>query len=291
MALPGMLPDPRSVAEWPGAVSSKFRDKFTGQLLGRKKVDCHAAEGDSTSLARNGFGRFFNDTEGLSICQGRRFIPDGYGETHQWRPCKRQLSEPGMLHIEKNEGRGMVDPPASRVFSIPERRHVRQVESKKEYGDLPVAKGTVMRENGLRAADQPAREVDVTVEMQRKARNQELDVKRNGIGCRCLGDKNYRHPEYMTRFFHSGELVVGSGFHRGMHAKTEPRNSNVVHIELDHRPPAKTYMEKMREKAMQEAEAEVEDLTLRWEADTLKECDDGYLEPIDSDEELEVAAE
>lgn len=52
MALPGMLPDPRSVAEWPGAVSSKFRDKFTGQLLGRKKVDCHAAEGDSTSLAR-----------------------------------------------------------------------------------------------------------------------------------------------------------------------------------------------------------------------------------------------
>ena len=27
-------------------------------------------------------------------------------------------------------------------------------------------------------------------------------------GCRCLGDKNYRHPEYMTRFFHSGELVV-----------------------------------------------------------------------------------
>ena len=68
-----------------------------------------------------------------------------------------------------------------------------------------------MRENGLRAADQPAREVDVTVEMQRKvqhaeflislcfrqfcgtciimdhlmplqARNQELDVKRNGIG-------------------------------------------------------------------------------------------------------------
>ena len=37
-----------------------------------------------------------------------------------------------------------------------------------EYGDLPVAKGTVMRENGLRAADQPAREVDVTVEMQRK---------------------------------------------------------------------------------------------------------------------------
>lgn len=74
-----------------------------------------------------------------------------------------------------------------------------------------------MRENGLRAADQPAREVDVTVEMQRKvqhaeflislcfrrqffgtcmimdhlmplqARNQELDVKRNGIG---LNDGN-----------------------------------------------------------------------------------------------------
>eukprot|EP00913_Durusdinium_trenchii_P012300 g11549.t1 len=178
MALPGMLPDPREIAEWPGAVSSKFRDKFTG----------------------------------LPLCR------------------------------------------------------------KKEYGDLPVAKGTVLRENGIRAAEQPAREVDLTVEMQRKARNQELDVKRNGIGCRSLGDKNYRHPEYMSRFFHSGEMVVGSSFHRGMHAKTEPRNSNTVHIEMDHRPPAKTYMQKQREKALQEAEAEVEDLTLRWEADTLKEC-------------------
>eukprot|EP00435_Cladocopium_sp_Y103_P065193 s832_g27.t1 len=104
-----------------------------------------------------------------------------------------------------------------------------------------------MRDNGIRAADQPAREVDVTVEMQRKARNHELDSKRNGIGCRSLGDKNYRHPEYMSRFFHSGELIVGSG------------------------PPAKTYMEKQRERAMQEAEAEVENLTLRWEADTLKD--------------------
>lgn len=28
--------------------------------------------------------------------------------------------------------------------------------------------GTVVRQNGIRAADQPAREVDVTVEMQRK---------------------------------------------------------------------------------------------------------------------------
>ncbi|CAK9031037.1 Putative E3 ubiquitin-protein ligase HERC1 [Durusdinium trenchii] len=290
MALPGMLPDPREIAEWPGAVSSKFRDKFTGLPLCRKKVSCHAAAGDATSLARNGFGKFFNDREGLAICQGRRFIPDGYGETYQWRPCKRQLSEPGILHIEKREGKANVEAPPTRVFNIPERRHVRQVESKQEYGDLPVAKGTVLRENGIRAAEQPAREVDLTVEMQRKARNQELDVKRNGIGCRSLGDKNYRHPEYMSRFFHSGEMVVGSSFHRGMHAKTEPRNSNTVHIEMDHRPPAKTYMQKQREKALQEAEAEVEDLTLRWEADTLKECDEGYLEPSDSEEEPEAAA-
>lgn len=31
-----------------------------------------------------------------------------------------------------------------------------------------------MRENGLRAADQPAREVDVTVEMQRKVQHAEF---------------------------------------------------------------------------------------------------------------------
>ena len=44
---------------------------------------------------------------------------------------------------------------------------------------------------------------------------------------------------------------MGSSFHRGMHAKTEPRNSNSIHFELEHRLPMKTYMEKQREKAMQ----------------------------------------
>ena len=46
-------------------------------------------------------------------------------------------------------------------------------------------------------------------------------------------------------------MQVGSSFHRGMHAKHEPRNSNSIHVELDHRLPMKTYMEKQREKAMQ----------------------------------------
>lgn len=49
-----------------------------------------------------------------------------------------------------------------------ERRHLRQLESKQELGDIARAKATVLRENGLRAADQPAREVDLTLEMQRK---------------------------------------------------------------------------------------------------------------------------
>ena len=41
--------------------------------------------------------------------KGRRFIPDGHGETYQWRPCKRQLSEPGILHLaaELSEMGGM----------------------------------------------------------------------------------------------------------------------------------------------------------------------------------------
>jgi len=261
-----------------GQVSSKFTDKFTGLPLCRKKVDANNAAGEPTGLARQGFGRYFTDTEGLSICQGRKFIPVPTGENYQWRPSKRQLSEPGLHHIEKNEGRLRVEPPATKVFSIPERRHVRQMESKQEYGDLPVGKGVVYREPSIRAAEMVAREVDVTVEMQRKARNEELDVKRNGIGCRSLGDKTYRHPEYMTRFFHSGQLVVGSSFHRGMHPKTEPRNSTTVHIEMDHRPPMKSYLEKRRELAQQEAEEELEQFTLRWEADTLKECDEAYEE-------------
>ncbi|CAE7654029.1 HERC1, partial [Symbiodinium pilosum] len=175
------LIEPRHLAEWPGAVSSRFTDKFTGLPLCRKKVDANNAAGEPTGLARQGFSQFFADTEGLKICQGRKYIPVSTGENYQWRPSKRQLSEPGLHNIEKNEGKLRVQPPPTQVFSIPERRHVRMVESKEEYGDLAVGKGIVHRAPGLRAAEVAAREVDVTVEMQRKARNQELDLKHNGI--------------------------------------------------------------------------------------------------------------
>ncbi|CAE7451243.1 unnamed protein product [Symbiodinium natans] len=173
---------PRFVQLIVSDVSSRFTDKFTGLPLCRKKVEANNAAGEPTGLARQGFSQFFTDTDGLKICQGRKYIPVSTGENHQWRPSKRQLSEPGLHNIEKNEGKLRVDPPPTKVFSIPERRHVRLVESKEEYGDLSVGKGIVLRAPGVRAAEVAAREVDVTVEMQRKARNHELDVKRNGIG-------------------------------------------------------------------------------------------------------------
>eukprot|EP00930_Biecheleria_cincta_P062439 TRINITY_DN47911_c0_g1_i1.p1 TRINITY_DN47911_c0_g1~~TRINITY_DN47911_c0_g1_i1.p1 ORF type:complete len:310 (-),score=47.28 TRINITY_DN47911_c0_g1_i1:78-959(-) len=286
MALPGMDLDVRAAGEWPGAVSGKFTDKYTALPLRRKMPDTACRNGDSISLAQNGFGRYFADTNGLIPTEGKRIVPVHGSQVYNWRPSKRALSEPGVLHLEKPEGRGRVDLPPSKVYSMPERRHIRQVESKEEYHDRPVGLRTVCRDhNGLRAADQPATEIDISAEMSRKVRPLDLDSRRNGIECRSLGDKAYRHPDYESKFYHAGELIVGSGFHRGMHKKTEPRNSTSFTAFEGERRPTKSYQEKQMEQQAFEAQAEVEELTRKWEASTLKECDEKYVEVSDSEDE------
>eukprot|EP00441_Pelagodinium_beii_P015259 CAMPEP_0197652846 /NCGR_PEP_ID=MMETSP1338-20131121/34691_1 /TAXON_ID=43686 ORGANISM="Pelagodinium beii, Strain RCC1491" /NCGR_SAMPLE_ID=MMETSP1338 /ASSEMBLY_ACC=CAM_ASM_000754 /LENGTH=295 /DNA_ID=CAMNT_0043227795 /DNA_START=54 /DNA_END=941 /DNA_ORIENTATION=+ len=292
MALPGMDLPVHAAGEWPGAVSGKFTDKFTALPLRRKIVDTPCRNGDPTGLGLNGFGRYFTDTDGLIPAESKRIIPVPGSQVYNWRPSKRCLSEPGSLHLEKPEGRARVDMAPTKVYSMPEKRHVRQVESKEEYGDLPQAKRVVVREhNNLRASDQPAREVDISAEMARKVRTLNLEEQRNGIPCRSQGDKIYRHPEYMPKFHHAGGLIVGCGFHRGMHKKTEPRNSTSIQLVIDgDRKPTKSYREKMMEQQAFEAQAEVEELTRNWETGTLKECDEKYAEPIDSDDEIPAEA-
>lgn len=288
MALPGMDLDVRAAGEWPGAVSGKFTDKFTALPLRRRMPDSVCRNGDSISLAQNGFGRYFTDTDGLIPNAGKRLIPVHGSQVYNWRPSKRALSEPGALHLEKPEGRGRVDMPPSKVFSMPEKRHIRQVESKEEYHDRPNGIMAIRRENGLRAAEQPATEIDISSEMSRKVRPLDLDSRRNGIDCRSLGDKPYRHPEYDSKFHHAGELIVGSGFHRGMHPKTEPRNSTSFTVFEGERRPTKSYQEKQMEQQAFEAQAEVEELTKKWEAATLKECDEKYVEVSDSEDEAQA---
>ncbi|OLQ04806.1 putative E3 ubiquitin-protein ligase HERC1 [Symbiodinium microadriaticum] len=211
-----------------------------------------------------------------------------------WRPGRRQISEPGLLHVEKPEGLGIVEQHPAKVYTMTEKRHVRQVESKAEFSDKPNGKRTVYRENGLRAIDQPALEVDVTTEMARKARVGDLHGQRNGIDCRVLGDKCFRFPEYEPSFYKAGGLIAGSTFHRGMCKKTQPRNSSSVVVVMEStgsRPPIKSYQQKQLELQVQEAQAEVVALTKSWENETLKDCDNSYLEPLDSDDEQDATGE
>lgn len=163
---------------------------------------------------------------------------------------------------------------------------MRQVESKEEYHDRLVGPRTTFRDNGLRAADQPAREVDISTEMNRKARTLDLRSQRNGIGCKSLGDKAYRHPEYDSGFHSAGNLVVGSSFIRGHFKKTEPRNSTSVQLVTDgSRRSVKSYEEKMREAHLMEAQREVQQLTRDWESHTLKDCEEAKWEDASDDED------
>jgi hypothetical protein len=237
MALPGMgpdiahgqLPDPYhrggAEAEWPGAVGARFADKLTGKPTAKTPGLTDVRGGYEGSLARQGLSAFFEDKRGLIQSTGLKRIPQDYSEAHEWRPGKRSLSAPGGDHFEKPEGRRGIEPAPSKPFLMREKRHLRQVESKEEHADRPAGLKIVHRPNGVKAKDQPAREVDITHELQRKARALDVLSQRNGIGVKIMGDKAYRHPEYADNFYKMGNLQVGSGFVRGTFKRTEARNS------------------------------------------------------------------
>jgi len=218
---------PMAQPEWPGAASSRFADKCTGKHTSRRLIDSDCRNGDHTSLAKNGFGNYFSDTAGLIPATSKRIIGCSPSDVQAWRPARRSISEPGVATTMRAEGRRTVEPPSGEVFSTREKRHLRQVGSKEEHNDRPVGPKAVYRDNSLRAADQPAKEIDISAEMQLKARNLHMHTQRNQIGCRSLGDKNYRHPDYEQHFFKAGEMVVGSSFARGSHKKHLLSNSTV----------------------------------------------------------------
>lgn len=288
MALPGMDPALGCQTEWHGQFSGAFIERHSAKPQGKRMVDTNIRNGDSASLARNGFGQYFCDTRGLVIPESKKILPSVGSQVFDWRPSKRPLSQPGADHIVKAEGRRLAEEAPGKALAIREKRHIRQVESKEEHSDRPVGPRTVIREhNGLRAAEQPAREVDLTYEMQRKAKDYSLRDMRSGIGCKSYGDKAYKHPEYSDRFFQMGNLITGAGFARGHFKRTEPRNAtSVVLVEVQRKEGALTFAEKEEQMLATEARTEVEELTQNWERNVLKTTGAAnYEEPSDSEDE------
>jgi hypothetical protein len=287
MAVPGLDPGYGCQPEWAGQQSAKFVDRGSCKPIARRVVDTYIRNGDTTSLARNGFGQYFSDTRGLIGTESKKILPCPGSQVFEWKPSKRSTAEPGHDHYEKPEGRRRVESAPGKSLAIREKRHVRQVESKEEFTDRPLGPRPVVRENGMRAAEQPAREVDISFEMQRKVPHYCLRDQRNGIGCKTHGDKAYKHPEYSDKFYKVGSLVVGSSFHRGHYKKTEPRNATSVQlVEVERRGgPVMTFEEKQQKEMMDDARMEVEELTMNWENSVLKTLDAKYEAPSDSEDE------
>jgi len=211
--------------EWQGSIASKWMDRNSNLPHSRKIVPTCCRNGDDGSFARQGPAGYFNDERGLMQIEGKKPVQGPTGGVHQWRPAKKPLSEPGADHWEKPEGLKKVETKTSEVRFRKEKLHIRQIESKEEHYDRPCGPKTVMAPNGVRAADQPAQEIDLSRVLRRKVRIEHLQEQRNGIPARSLGDKQYRHPEYCNEFYKAGGLIIGSTFTRGHYAKTLPRNS------------------------------------------------------------------
>lgn len=292
MAVPGLDPCWGSVPEWAGQHSAKFTNSHSIHPRGKKTVETNIRNGDETGLARNGFGQYFCDTRGLIGSESKKIVSVPPSDVMHWRPSKRTIDHPGTDHHVKPEGRRLVETAPGKALGIREKRHVRQVESKEEVTDRPVGPQTVYRENGLRAAEQPAREVDISLEMQRKVAIHNVLDRRNGIGVKVQGDKGYKHPEFSDRFFQTGEIIVGSSFHRGHYKKTLPRNATCVQLaQVQRKEGAMTFEERTQMMQAYEARTEVEELTRNWEKDVLNICAAAkYDEPSDSEDEGAAAA-
>jgi len=287
MALPGMDAAYGCQPEWPGQFSGKFIERGTAKPMGKKIVETNIRNGLETGLARNGFGQYACDTRGLQSTEGKKIIQFPGSQVFDWKPSKRPIDQPGGDNFVKNEGRGISEEAPGKALAIRERRHIRQVESKEEYSDRPCVPQVVVRQNGIRAGDQPAREVDITYEMQRKVPHYSLEESRHGIGCKAYGDKAYKHPEYSDRFFKDGQLVVGSGFTRGHYKKTIPRNETDFQLApVQRKVGALTFEERQAQMDASEARSEVEELTRRWERSVLTTTKTAaYEEPSDSEDE------
>lgn len=247
---------------------------------------------------------YFTDTSGLRPSESKKMFPEAREQSKvmEWRPTKRPLSEPGAHHYEKPEGLKVVESAPGKIFSIRERRHLRQHASKEEYSDRPLGPATVYRADGYRASDQIAQEVDISNELARKVRPLSLAEQRNGLGCRALGDKNYRHPEYETRFHHAGGLVVGSTFQRGSYAKHQARSeTSITFATQQPRGEMKSFAEQERDREMAHHMNEVSGLTAKkgetadgqqsWESYALKGCEGADFEDLDSEDEGAVPAD
>jgi len=283
------LPEP----EWPGASSYKFADPKHGSYASRQIVPTMCRNGPEHGLARNGFGAYSNDSRGLEITEGKRTFAQRPPVHMEWRPAQRYIEAPGRQKRDDVTGVRIVEQPLRDIRRVPEKRHLRQVSSKEEAGDRPQGPQTVYRENGLRAVDQPAQEVDISKEFNRRVRVPDMTAQRNGVQCRSLGDKSYRHPDYERNFHQIGGLVVGSTFLRGDHKKTESKNKTNVIIAQENldRTQGKSWEEwkhdQREERRREHLAGEVAELTLNWEASTLKHYDATSAD-LDSDDEEEV---
>lgn len=279
----------------------------------RKIVPTCCRNGDDASFARQGPQGYYSDERGLIQIEGKKKVDGPISGVYRWQPGKKSIDEPGADHYSKPEGLKKVQSKPCQVRFRKEKLHIRQIESKEEHYDRPVGPKTVKAPNGIRAADQPAQEIDLSRVLQRKLRIDDMMGQRNGIPTRSLGDKQYRHPEYSNEFYKAGGLIVGSTFVKGSYTKTLPRNStawkefaaekpdavkamsyealeamvkNNTYKDFAERNPdvikCLSYMERQKLEKKLEAMAEVAELTKQsgakksWESAILKDIDPNY---------------
>lgn len=138
--------------EWPGSVSDKWMDRRSavGARSCRRMVDSHLRDG-AASVARLGLGGYMRDTsepgwpEGRSLHRSPEVLPPPPMELRelQWRPSRRLVVPPHVVHREKLESTKLTEKPPyvkRPSASLPNLHPRIQLKRAAEFGHLGLDK-------------------------------------------------------------------------------------------------------------------------------------------------------
>lgn len=146
MAHTGPPLPPREHPEWQGSVSDKWMDRRNGHHSCRRIVDTHCRDGVA-SVARLGIGGYAADTSGMHWPEGRYLgsspevnpPPPPAVREMQWKPSRRLVVPPHILHRESLESTKLTQKPpyVGRTSATLPKMHPRmQMKRAQSFGEL-----------------------------------------------------------------------------------------------------------------------------------------------------------
>jgi len=237
-----------SLQDWKGINSSKFG--YPQRVHFESKDVMKTVEGvDLPFLGRRHFTPTYSGVRKEKICL--KVFPDVHNKQSGTEEPKIKTKDP-FQH-------------ANKAYGHRQKRHLYQ-DGAQEQGYVPQIKTFY-----------PLSERDCELRLEKAMGKKRIldgnEDMRNMLGLKALGDKHYKSPEYIARFYHEGGLVVGSTH------KPRPKRVEVSTVKLDTtKKLGTTFKDRVKREELEEEQKAVASL-FEWEQTSLKDGNPKWRDP------------